>query len=72
MLEAGDVSRHHARFEHTGDELRIVDLGSTNGTRLNGRPVGRERLRPGDEVSFGSVRVQVLPFDPDAGERSGR
>ncbi len=63
VLEAGDVSRHHARLEYAGGELRLVDLGSTNGTRVNGRRVDGERVRPGDEVAFGTVRARVLPLE---------
>ena len=60
VLDVGDVSRHHARLERTGGELRVVDLGSTNGTRVNGDPVRESALRPGDEVSFGTIRAQVV------------
>jgi hypothetical protein len=65
VLEAGDVSRHHARLEYaaTTGEVRLVDLGSTNGTRVNGRRVDGERVRPGDEVAFGTVRARLLPFE---------
>lgn len=60
VLDVGDVSRHHARLERSGGELRLVDLGSTNGTRVNGEPVRESPLRPGDEVSFGTIRAQVV------------
>jgi pSer/pThr/pTyr-binding forkhead associated (FHA) protein len=35
----------------------IVDLGSTNGTRVNGEPVERRRLRDGDVIEIGLVRL---------------
>lgn len=60
VLDVGDVSRHHARLERAEGELRVVDLGSTNGTRVNGEPVRASVLRPGDEVSFGTIRAQVV------------
>lgn len=60
ILDVGDVSRHHARLEHSAGQLRVVDLGSTNGTRVNGRPVSAALLRPGDEVSFGTIRALVV------------
>jgi hypothetical protein len=60
ILDVSDVSRHHARLERDGGELRVVDLGSTNGTRVNGEPVRVARLRPGDEVSFGTIRARLL------------
>jgi hypothetical protein len=60
ILDVSDVSRHHARLERDGGELRVVDLGSTNGTRVNGEPVRVARLRPGDEISFGTIRARLL------------
>ena len=63
VLESGDVSRHHARFEYADHQMRLVDLGSTNGTRVNGRTIQSQTVRPGDEVTFGTLSAHVLPFD---------
>lgn len=60
ILDVSDVSRHHARLEQAAGELRVVDLGSTNGTRVNGQPIRTASLRPGDEVSFGTIRALVV------------
>ncbi len=52
----GSVSRNHARLQM--DEMgnwEIEDLGSTNGTKVNGRPVSRSMLRFGDQVTFGTT-----------------
>jgi pSer/pThr/pTyr-binding forkhead associated (FHA) protein len=65
VLDSGDVSRHHARFEYANEEMRLLDLQSTNGTRVNGKRIQTHPVRPGDEVTFGTLSVQVLPFDPD-------
>ena len=46
------VSRSHARLERRPDGYFVVDLGSTNLTRVNGEPVGEKLLRDGDEVRF--------------------
>ncbi|CAA9557187.1 MAG: Forkhead-associated [uncultured Thermomicrobiales bacterium] len=67
VLESGDVSRHHARIEFADAQMRVVDLNSTNGTRVNGRSVRAHPVAAGDEVTFGTLSVQVLPFDPAAG-----
>jgi hypothetical protein len=48
------VSRRHAEVRREGDDVIVVDLGSTNGTRVNGRPVERHRLTPGDQISVGA------------------
>lgn len=54
------VSGRHARVSPTGDGLAIEDLGSTNGTLHNGRPVSApESLAPGDTISIGAVRIRV-------------
>jgi hypothetical protein len=51
VLDSPRVSRQHARIEAEGGGHVLVDLGSPNGTSLNGHPVrGRERLEPGDLI----------------------
>ncbi len=54
-VDALDASRRHARIRRTPSGSYLVeDLGSRNGTRVNGRPVrGPRRLRPGDRVEIG-------------------
>ena len=46
------VSRAHARIEKRGERYVVVDLGSTNLTRVNGEVVLECELRHGDEVRF--------------------
>jgi hypothetical protein len=53
------VSRHHAELHLDDDELEVIDLGSTNGTFVNGErlpPNQARKLKPGDEVYFGKTR----------------
>lgn len=54
------VSSRHARFSLMGTSLMVEDLGSTNGTQLNGRPV-REAVAcsPGDIVTIGNVDIKI-------------
>lgn len=52
-----NVSRKHAEVRRDGDAVLLVDLGSTNGTLLNGKRVERERLRDGDRITLGSTEV---------------
>lgn len=66
VLESNDVSRHHIRVEPAGTLLRIIDLGSTNGTRVNGRRVQEHLLRPGDLVELGSTQLLFQAGDPTA------
>jgi len=59
ILSDPTVSRRHARLVHRGGKWVLQDLGSTNGTALNGRRVGRCELRPGDELLLGHARLRV-------------
>jgi len=52
-----NASREHAAFVRDDDGWAIQDLGSTNGTMLNGEPVSRERLRDGDVIEIGVTRL---------------
>jgi FHA domain/Domain of unknown function (DUF1707) len=54
------VSRRHARLERDGAGWLLADLGSTNGTRLNGWRVSSPvPVRPGDQVSFGTASYML-------------
>ena len=55
-----NVSRNHAEIRPQGNGWILVDLGSTNGSRVNGVRVSSHELREGDEVSFGNT---VLRFE---------
>jgi pSer/pThr/pTyr-binding forkhead associated (FHA) protein len=58
------VSRRHARLERRGDDWVLVDLGSTNFTRVNGERIRREReLQDGDLLTFGRARCRFLAAD---------
>ncbi|MBK5307318.1 MAG: FHA domain-containing protein [Frankiaceae bacterium] len=67
-LDDPSVSRLHAEIVRRGDHLYVADLGlSINGTRVNGRPVGRRVLADGDVLSFGVARTRVsgIPAQAD-------
>lgn len=54
------VSRHHAELQRVGSQWMLVDLGSSNGTRVNGwRVVEPVTVRLGDQVSFGRVSFRL-------------
>jgi hypothetical protein len=53
------VSRRHAALVVRDGAWRIVDLGSSNGTYVNGRRVVEAEVRPGDEVVLGATRVTL-------------
>ncbi len=59
-----NVSRRHAELRRSGNgDWQVVDLGSTNGVKVNGRSVATTRLAPGDEISLGTAR---FTFDLEA------
>ena len=59
LLNESTVSRQHAELSRSGPVVRLKDLGSTNGTYVNGSKVEDEvELRPGDKVQFGAVRFR--------------
>ncbi len=73
-ISSPTVSRQHTRITRRGDEWFVEDLGSRNGTFLNGQPIGREpkplkagdRIRLGGEVAFvfkSSSPVEARPHD---------
>ncbi len=60
VLADPNVSRNHAEIRPEGDGYKVVDLGSTNGTKINGIRVQEHVLSDGDEVAFGNT---VLRFE---------
>ena len=55
-----NVSRRHARLVRSEDGFVVEDLGSTNGTLLDGAPIDRERIESGDELTFGGVNARFV------------
>jgi pSer/pThr/pTyr-binding forkhead associated (FHA) protein len=64
VLDDPLVSAHHARIDvarHEGGPtaVSIEDLGSTNGTRVNGKDVRKQRLKENDEIQIGRSALRV-------------
>ena len=57
VLSDSNVSRRHAEVRRKEDGVFVTDLGSTNGTRVNGIPVREQLLASGDEISVGTTRL---------------
>lgn len=58
------VSRRHARLSHASGGWQVTDLGSRNGTQVNGRGVATCLVRPGDRITFGpDVEIEVIIED---------
>ena len=60
VIAAGYVSARHARFSLMGQNLFVEDLGSTNGTSVNGQPISEPvALNNNDIVNVGDVSIRV-------------
>jgi hypothetical protein len=59
------MSRRHAEFRVTADGVRLRDLGSRNGTLVNGRPVDEIVLAPGDIVQIAHLTIRFNDADAD-------
>jgi type II secretory pathway predicted ATPase ExeA len=56
-LDSKFFSRRHAIVAREGDGWTIADLNSTNGTRVNGRPIRKHRLKDGDAIAIGKHQL---------------
>ena len=64
---ASGVSRLHAVLKREGTQVRVMDLGSSNGTYLNGKrlkPNIVQTLEHGDMLSLGKLKIQILLKNP--------
>jgi hypothetical protein len=58
MIDDANVSRRHAEIRREGRVFNLVDLGSTNGTRVNGIPVREHQLNSGDVITIGITSIR--------------
>ena len=65
------VSGEHAVIHMTDDGVEIEDVGSTNGTYVNGKPVKQQTLRNGDLVEMGKYKIRFLQDAPVSGYDKG-
>lgn len=65
-IEDDLASRQHAQIDRAGDQYILRDLGSRNGTRLNGASVGSAPLAFGDEIAIGHIRLLFVEQAPSA------
>lgn len=60
------VSRRHAKIIVTDDQIFIQDLGSTNGTFVNGEKIKRAKLSEGDRILIGTSIIKLVAADPSS------
>jgi hypothetical protein len=64
-IKSSQVSRRHCELLEAGGKLSVRDLGSSNGTFVNGKRItGQQTLKPGDELTVGAVTLRVATFGP--------
>ena len=60
------VSRRHAKIATTDTEVTISDMGSTNGTFVNGEKISTSPIREGDRILVGTSIIKMVAVDPAA------
>ena len=58
-LEDESISRMHAIVERQGNDVSLIDLGSTRGTFVNGQRINKATLQSGDVITLGDLRIEV-------------
>lgn len=61
VLEGLQISKKHARISAAGGQIIIEDLGSTNGTYLNGVRISKQALTPQDSIAIGAFLLRIEP-----------
>ena len=69
QIQGKRISRHHALLEPHEDGWQITDLGSRNGTHVNGKPIKSRQLAARDEIRIGDATLVFLAEEP--GDASG-
>lgn len=73
-IPLGDISRKHCRLINDGEVLKVQDLGSSNGTFVNGQRIQEHELTAGDTINLGTVsfvvQIDGVPAEEEIG--SGR
>jgi tetratricopeptide (TPR) repeat protein len=79
VLDDERVSKRHFEIHREGEDFVLTDLGSRNGTRVNGQVLSDVILRPGDRIELGRTRLEVLaqaasgvPSEPGPEAGAGR
>jgi diguanylate cyclase (GGDEF)-like protein len=61
-LSGDGISRNHARVEMRGEHVFLEDLGSTNGSWVNGEKIRRSELKDGDKIQLGSATILKFTY----------
>ncbi|HEU5226289.1 MAG TPA: FHA domain-containing protein, partial [Ktedonobacteraceae bacterium] len=75
LIDEGSVSRRHAEIIHANGKYMLQDLGSTNGTFVNGTRLSLDNahiLKPNDQIRFGKVVTCIFLLRPASAEQTRR
>jgi pSer/pThr/pTyr-binding forkhead associated (FHA) protein len=73
VLEQETLSRVHASLRVVADGLELTDLGSSNGTTVNGTLISAPtRVRPGDDIRLGAVKIWIEVVSARVSAATGR
>lgn len=67
VLRYSNVSAQHCKLSVEGGYWYVDDLGSSNGTKVNGAKVNRKRIDPGDTIAFAKHKYQMAYSPQDLG-----
>jgi len=67
VIPDSSISRQHAKVHVEPNKITIIDLGSSNGTKVNGENIDQKELQYGDTVQFGNVLFKFLHTDNPSG-----
>ncbi|MAG57287.1 MAG: hypothetical protein CMJ83_13420 [Planctomycetes bacterium] len=67
-LKVAEASRHHCKFIEEKGSWHVEDLGSSNGTQVNGRKVSKFELQDGDVIQIGNVSLRFLDMEVESSE----
>ncbi|NBO93263.1 MAG: FHA domain-containing protein [Planctomycetia bacterium] len=63
-IKQPEISKKHCRIVIGADQITVEDLGSSNGTLVNGKPIARSNLQNGDKLDLGGCEFQVRVTRP--------
>jgi hypothetical protein len=69
VIEDSSISLMHAKITRKNGDFLLKDLNSTNGTSVNGQPIGEIKLRDLDRVRFADITCQFIADAPVSGEQ---
>lgn len=68
VIADSSISRRHAQILVSADRIKVIDLGSSNGTKVNEQSIDEQDLQYGDVIQFGNVKFKLLHTESSDGQ----